>query len=111
MARLSHLSIQSEADKSSVFLSYSHDDREVVDQLVAALEAFGLTVIFDGEDAEQGIAAGEPFKSRLAEMIRDADTFVFGLSPSSLRSQMCRFEVEEAARLGKRIIPVVCRAL
>jgi hypothetical protein len=33
------------------------------------------------------------------------------LSPSSAQSDICAWEVAEATRLGKRIIPVLCRAL
>jgi hypothetical protein len=36
---------------------------------------------------------------------------VFLLSPISARSEICAWEVEEAARLGKRILPVICRPL
>ena len=36
---------------------------------------------------------------------------VFVLSPASARSEICAWEVEEAARLGKRILPVNCRPL
>ena len=40
-----------------------------------------------------------------------ADTVVFVLSPSSARSDICDWEVEEAARLNKRILPLNCRPL
>ena len=50
-------------------------------------------------------------RTRLGALIRDADTVVFVLSPSSARSKTCAWEVEEAVRLGKRIIPVLCRSL
>ena len=33
------------------------------------------------------------------------------LTPSSARSPICDWEVEEATRLNKRILPVVCRPL
>src|SRR5437762_13259818 len=36
---------------------------------------------------------------------------VFVLSPTSARSPVCAWEVEEATRLGKRILPVTCRPL
>ena len=36
---------------------------------------------------------------------------VFVLSPSSARSDICKWEVEEAARLNKRILPIICRPL
>ena len=44
-------------------------------------------------------------------MISEADTIVFILSPDSARSEICSHEVEEAVRLGKRILPVNCRPL
>src|SRR5262249_26786255 len=36
---------------------------------------------------------------------------VFLLSPSSVASEICLREMEEAIRLGKRILPVICRPL
>jgi hypothetical protein len=33
------------------------------------------------------------------------------LSPASALSEICGWEVDESARLGKRILPVVCRPL
>ena len=41
----------------------------------------------------------------------EADTVVFVLSPTSARSEICAWEVEEATRLGKRILPVIWRPL
>jgi hypothetical protein len=57
------------------------------------------------------ISAGDDWKSRLGALIRDADTVVFVLSPSSARSETCAWEVTEAVRLGKRILPVLCRSI
>src|SRR5262249_9088809 len=48
---------------------------------------------------------------RLGNLILEADTIVFVVSPSSATSDVCAWEVEEAAKLGKRIIPVSCRPL
>jgi hypothetical protein len=93
--------------KLRVFISYSRDDLEFVEQLDAALNACGFECIIDRE----GISGGEKWKLRLGNMISEADTVVFVLSPTSARSEICAWEVEEAARLGKRILPVNSRPL
>jgi WD40 repeat protein len=96
-----------EAGRVNVFLSYSRDDLNFADQLEAALHSHKYDVAID----RQGISAGEDWRARLGGLIRDADTVIFVLSPSSAGSELCRWEVEEASRLGKRIVPVLCRPL
>ena len=93
--------------KLRVFISYSRDDLDFADQLDAALNAYGFECIID----RQGISGGEDWKRRLGNLISEADTVVFVLSPTSARSEICAWEVEEAARLSKRILPVNCRPL
>lgn len=82
-----------EGGRFAVFISYSRDDIGFADQLDAALRILKYDVSID----RQGISGGE--------------TVVFVLSPSSARSEIFRWEVAEAARLAKRIIPVVFRPL
>lgn len=94
-------------EKLNVFISYSRDDLAFSDQLQAALELTGFDTTLD----RHGISGGEDWRSRLGNLIRDADTVVFVLSPSSARSDVCAWEVAEAIRLGKRIVPVLCRPL
>ena len=93
--------------KLRVFISYSRDDLKFADQLDAALSACGFECLID----RHGISGGEDWKRRLGNLISEADTVVFVLSPSSARSEICDWEVEEAARLNKRILPVNCRPL
>ena len=93
--------------KLRVFISYSRDDLYFANQLDAALKAYGFECFIDRE----GISGGEEWKQRLGNLIRDADTVVFVLSPTSARSEICAWEVGEAARLGKRIVPVNCQPL
>ena len=101
------LEAKAKSDKLKVFLSYSRDDLKFADQLDAALDLTGFEAFLD----RQGISGAEDWKRRLGDLIRDADTVVFVLSPSSAKSDICAWEVEEAARMRKRIIPVLCRPL
>src|SRR5271165_923524 len=96
-----------QGNKLNVFISYSRDDLGFSDQLDMALGLTGFDTTID----RHGISGGEDWKSRLGNLLRDADTVVFVLSPSSARSEICAWEVGEAIRLGKRILPVLCRPL
>src|SRR6516165_5760074 len=91
--------------KLRVFISYSRDDLEFADQLDAALNAYGFECIID----RHGISGGEDWKRQLGNLISEADTVVFVLSPTSAGSEICDWEVEEATRLGKRILPIIYR--
>jgi hypothetical protein len=93
--------------KLRVFISYSRRDLEFADQLDAALNACGFECVID----RHGISGGEDWKRRLGNLIGEADTVVFVLSSTSARSKICAWEVEESARLGKRILPVNYRPL
>ena len=97
----------SDKGKLRVFISYSRDDLKFADQLDAALNACGFECLVD----RHGISGGEDWKRRLGNLISEADTVVFVLSPNSARSEICDWEVEEAARLNKRVLPVNCRPL
>lgn len=68
-----------------------------------ALELLGFDAYLDTED----IAPGEPWEERLAKLIRQADTVVFLISPHSIESHHCGWEVEQTVRVGKRLVPVV----
>jgi TPR repeat protein len=96
-----------DSDKFRVFISYSRDDLRFADQLHAALNACGFECFID----RHGISGGEEWKRRLGNLISEADTVIFVLSPTSASSEVCAWEVKEAARLGKHILPANCRPL
>jgi hypothetical protein len=91
------------AARLKVFISYSRKDAEFASELLLALELVGFDAFLDKQD----IAPGEPWEERLASLIRLADTVVFVVSPSSIVSRHCTWEVEETARLAKRLVPVI----
>ena len=89
-----------------VFISDSRSDQQVVLRLAEALEAAGWRVWVDIEDIPPTADWGD----ELAAGIRAAHTFVFAISPPSVRSQYCLRELDQALELGKRLVPVVLEA-
>ena len=93
--------------KLRVFMSYSRNDVAFAEQLASALNLYGFECLID----HHSISGGEEWKQRLGNLISEADTIIFVLSPDSAGSEICAWEVEEAVRLNKRIIPINCRPL
>ncbi|MEM9570163.1 MAG: toll/interleukin-1 receptor domain-containing protein [Pseudomonadota bacterium] len=87
------------------FLSYSREDTAFALELVNGLQACGFEAFIDQED----IAPGEPWEQRLGGLIESADTVIYILSPDSLTSESCSWEISETLRLKKRLLPVVWR--
>jgi WD40 repeat protein len=89
-----------------IFISYSRKDTKAAEDVLAALTARAFEPFLDTKQ----IAPGEDWKERLSALILTADAVVFLISPDSVRSDVCDWELNETERLGKRLIPVVCRA-
>lgn len=89
-----------------VFVSYSRRDSEFVDRLSDALEAHGKSVWLDRTD----IADGEIFTAEIRRSIGSSDAFVFVISEASAESPFCSTEVEYAASVSKRIVPLLREA-
>ena len=92
-----------EPDQTKVFVSYSRKDREKSQAISKVLRDRHFGVFRDTDD----ILPTEEWRGRLEQLIRDADTIVFLLSPNSAASEVCAWEVELAAKLNKRIAPIV----
>jgi len=90
-------------ESAKVFLSYSRKDAAFADELVAGLQACGFEAYIDRED----IAPGEAWETRLSGLIAEADTVVYVISPHSVNSEQCHWEVTETLRMSKRLLPVV----
>ena len=85
------------------FVSYSRSDsKELVVRLRDALEAAGHDVWVDLED----IPPASPWQEELRGGIAQSDSFVFVISPGSVRSEHCLRELAHAVALHKRIIPI-----
>lgn len=88
-----------------VFISYSRADLAVADAMVEALERNGFTVTIDRRD----LPYGEEWQAELATFIAESDTIVWLVSPDSVKSRWCNWELGEVGRLSKRLVPVRIR--
>ena len=86
---------------TEVFISYARVDGEFAEWLRDQLITLGFAAYLDRHD----IKPGEPWRERLTALIETADAVLFVLSPSSIQSEACAWEVNEAERLNKRILP------
>lgn len=97
--------------RTRIFISYSRKDHVFIVRLAAALDEQGYFADYDlGGDAERidgGISATDMWWERLKTNIAAADVVIFAVSPDSVASKSCGDEIEEAQRLGKRLIPVL----
>lgn len=101
MNRLS--STDKSISEATIFLSYSRKDREVAHRVAETLRDRGFDVFRDTDD----ILPTEEWRGRLEQLINEADTIVFLLSPHSAKSEVCSWEVKLAHSLNKRIAPIV----
>jgi formylglycine-generating enzyme required for sulfatase activity len=91
-------------EKLKVFISYSRrDSSDFAEEIVAGLELAGFAPFLDHHD----IAAGEDWEARLANLIRQADTVVFVVSPEAIKSERCTWEVAKALAETKRLLPII----
>lgn len=87
-----------------VFISYSRRDcSPLAEELVAGLEVAGFDAVLDRHD----IAAAEDWEVRLENLIQSADSVIVILSPESVKSPRCGWEVNKGLQLSKRLVPVI----
>lgn len=87
----------------NVFVSYSRQDEQFAQRVVAALEKRGIKAKIDTRDLP---TLGE-WRRELLNFIRAADAIVFIISGNSINSSLCQWEVGQVAALNKRLAPVV----
>ncbi len=88
---------------SDVMVSYSRRDKPFVQRLAQALKDSGREIWIDWDD----IPATADWWSEIQAGIDAAHTFVFVITPESVRSAICLQEIDHAAKNNKRIVPVV----
>lgn len=90
---------------TSIFISYSRRDIDTAEKIVSALSENKLDTWIDWRN----IPKGEDWQQEIYRGIEEAETFLFLVSPDSVKSEPCNKEIEHAIRNNKRIIPIVIR--
>ena len=87
----------------SIFISYSHDDKRVVEPIATLLEtAFPTKYVF----WDSRLLGGDDTDYRLREQVRRCQVFVFFASHSSMhQDSYCQREVTWARQFDKHIVP------
>ena len=86
---------------ADIFLSYASEDRELIEPLVAILEAEGWTLWWDRE-----LIAGPGFAQKIQENLDQARCIVVAWSRHSVVSNWCRDEASEGIERNC-LVPVV----
>lgn len=91
---------------SDVFISYSSENSDIAGRIAKDLTRLGLKVFYDKE-----LIPGEAWASRLTQELKRAKYVLVLLSPSYIKSQWARRELEAAALAESegrtRIVPIV----
>jgi WD40 repeat protein len=88
---------------TDVFISYSRKDVEFARRLANELTKTDRDVWIDWEDIPRAV----DWLNEIYTGIESADAFVFVVSPNSLRSEVCNYELGHARTQNKRVIPVI----
>lgn len=89
----------------SIFISYSHDDKQVVEDIAPLLEfAFPNSNVF----WDRRLLGGDDTDKKLHEQVRRCQVFVFFASHRSMsENSYCRREVAWARQYDKHIVPYI----
>ncbi len=87
----------------TVFISYSRRDLEFAEAVADRLDAADIEILID----KRNLPYGEEWKAELLQFIRSSDTVLFVVSPHSIASEWCNWELEHTKRESKRLVPIV----
>jgi hypothetical protein len=87
-----------------LFISYARKDKARIHDLINILREGGYDPFFD-----QQLTGGRDWQVQLSDEIDACDVLIAVLTPHSIRSDWCRWELVRAIQLGKPIVPVMLK--
>jgi TolB-like protein len=88
-------------DEPYIFVSYSHQDSDVVFPRIQWLRDQGFNIWYD-----EGISPGASWREELAESILGCDLFIILVSPQSAQSDNCLKEVNYALEHDRPVLAI-----
>ena len=90
-----------ETELNPIFISYSHTDSEVADQICDKLDNLGIGYFRDVKNIEWGSS----ISSDVTQALSDAIAVLVIVSPASVKSQWVPYEIGYSTAKGLRILP------
>lgn len=84
-----------------LFISYAHEDSELVDGITDYLDAEGIEFFLD----KKSIAWGDELSSVIEKGLAEASHVMLILSPASVKSAWVAYEAGQARAHGKKLLP------
>jgi hypothetical protein len=88
---------------TSIFVSYARADSRFVQELRAALVAEGHRVWLDVDE----LGPSEDWLASIERAVEEATSFLFVVSPESVRSEICLHELRHATAHGRRVVALI----
>ena len=86
-----------------VFISHSHKDKWIAEQVAERIESVGINVFLDTKQ----VRYGDRIQQTVNDNLKDSDDVVIIVTPSAKTSEWIPFEVGVASGLGKNIVPIL----
>lgn len=91
---------------SHFFVSYAHNDSNIVKKLISSIKNRNYPVWFDEE-----LNVGDRWRDELARAIIDSTGVIVMMSPASATSEYVQSEVSLARKTNRRVLPVMLSEL
>lgn len=87
-----------------IFFNYAHNDLSAVEDIAAFLTSQQHEIVSQAQ-----LLPTDDWLAKLTEQIAAADVMIYALSPDSLGSEWCQWNLAQAIHQGKAVIPALMR--
>lgn len=78
---------------TSVFLSHSHSDATIIDEVIVLLRKSGISIYVDRTDSGMPPTTGPATAARIKTKIREQRKFILVATDNAIRSKWCNWEL------------------